>query len=131
MVSLSFQVLSFGEEKILAMVVFKPETLNLKQRGRWVAAFIELPSPYDVNNINVSTVSIEGVVPVSWGKVEKNRLMVKFDTFEVVDFIWISKLLHGGIIPPQVNKYVELTVTGRLTDGTWFEGVDKIKVINP
>lgn len=131
MISTSFQAFSTGEEKISATVAFKPETLNLKERGRWVTAFIELASPYDVNNINVSTVSIEEVVPVSWGKVEKYKLMVKFDTSVVIDFIWTSKLLHMRIVPPQENKYIELTVTGRLADGTWFEGKDRIKVINP
>ena len=131
MASQLFQVLSIGEEKISATVAFKPETLNLKQRGRWVTGFIELASPYDVNDISVSTVSIEEVVPVSWGKVEKYKLMVKFDTSVVIDFIWTSKLLHMRIVPPQENKYIELTVTGRLTDGTWFEGIDRIKVINP
>jgi len=128
--SLSVYGLSVGEEKISATVIFKPETLNLKERGL-ITAFIELPSSYDVNKINVSTVSIERVVPASWGRVENGRLMVKFDASETIDFIWTSKLLHMAIIPPQANRYIELKVVGELTDGSPFEGVDSIKVINP
>jgi len=130
-ISLSFYGYSSTGERILATVIFEPETLNLKEEGV-ITAFIELPSPYDVNNIDVSTVSIEGVVPASWGKVEDNRLTVKFDSEQVIDFIWAYKLGHMRIIMPQENYGVDLKVIGQITDGiTEFEGVGTITVINP
>lgn len=131
MVSLPFHTYSVAEERVQATVIFEPETLNLKKEGRWVRVFIELPSPHLVNNINVSTVSIEGVVQASWGKVEKDRLMLKFEADQVIDFIVLHKLFHMRIIMPQENYRVELKVIGQLTDGTEFEGIGTIKVINP
>ena len=32
---------------------FHPDTLNLKDRGRWVTAYVELPQGYDVDDIDL------------------------------------------------------------------------------
>lgn len=102
---------------IEASVDIKPDTLNLKSNGRWVTAFIALPDGYDVNDIDVGTVLLEGTVPAAWGKVQDGVLMAKFDREDVQDLV----------SPGEVT----LKVTGELSDGTVFEGSDTIRVINP
>lgn len=107
-----------------ATIDFKPDTLNLRSKGKWVTTFIELPEGYDVSDIDVSTVMLNDQVraenhPIKIGDYDRDGipdLMVKFDRSDV------QKILKVG------NK-VKITVTGKLTDGTPFEGSDTIRAI--
>ena len=109
-------------------VNINPETLNLKSKGTWITVDIELPEGYDVEDIDVTTVRVE-TVPAAWSNVEGNKLMAKFDRQTVINYIW-NRLCHMGIVPlPKEGVEVELTITGKLYDGTPFEGSDTIRVI--
>lgn len=120
-----------GEEVIPATVDFDPDTLNLKSKGKYVTAYIELPESYDVANIDISTVKISTVSmedgipaelsPTQVGDYDNDGvadLMVKFDRASVQAAVATT----GGA--------VELTVSGELTDGSTFEGTDTIRVID-
>jgi hypothetical protein len=115
-----------GVEQINATVDIDPDTLNLKSKGKWITAYIELPSNYNVSDIYVSTVRLEDNIsaeehPTEIGDQDKDGipdLMVKFDRLEV------QKML---LIP---GKYT-LKISGELIAGTEFEGRDTIRVINP
>lgn len=107
---------------IEADISIKPETINLKSNGKF-KAFITLPSPYSVNNIDVDTVECEGA-QASDGKVDKNRFIA---TFRVQDLdLGFDIKFHKG----RKDKKVEVTldVTGELKDGTKFKGSDTIKI---
>lgn len=100
---------------IEAEVSIKPETINLKSKGKF-KAFIELPSPYSAEDIELDTVECNGAQAIK-GTDDHDRFIA---TFEVQDLELESKNYK--------NEKVTLTVTGELTDGTKFQGSDEIKI---
>jgi len=128
----------FATFGIGATVDIYPKTLNLKSNGTFVTAYIELPEGYDVSDINVTTVFLDGTIPADlklWaiGNYDKDGvpdMMVKFDRQAVIDYIW-AKLYHMRIDPPSFPKEgveVGLTITGLLNTET-IEGSDTIRAI--
>lgn len=108
---------------IPADVEIKPETINLKSNGKF-KAFIELDSPYDVNDIVTETVECEGAKAID-GKVDKNRFIA---TFNIQDLDLDSNImLYRGQKKDEKEKQ-EFTVTGELEDGIKFEGSDTVKI---
>lgn len=109
---------------IPATVDFHPDTLNKKSKGKWVTVYTELPAGYNVTDINISTMMLNETVPAELHPTEIGDydsdgipdLMVKFDRQAVID-----------ILP--VGDVANVTVTGKLYDGTPFEGTDMIRVI--
>jgi len=100
-------------------VDIKPETLNLKSNGKWVTVHIGLSAGYDVNDIDIGTVALEGI-PADWGKVTGDKLKVKFSRAALIEHIRdVLGITEGD---------VELTVTGNLLDSTPIEGSDTIYV---
>ncbi|MCZ7362135.1 MAG: hypothetical protein O8C58_02165, partial [Candidatus Methanoperedens sp.] len=103
-------------QKIKAKVDIKPETINLASKGKFTA-FITLPEGFDVRDIDVGTVVIEGAHAVKSmiSKENGGTLIAKFNTQDLED-------VHTG-------NAVKFTVTGKV-DGTKFEGSDTVKVID-
>jgi hypothetical protein len=101
-----------------AVVDIDADTLNLKSKGRWITSYITLNTPYNVNDIDSNSVMLEDTIPIEWGDVQNDTLMVKFDRSDVEDML----------SPGTYN----LKVAGELADGTSFEGYsDEIRVIDP
>lgn len=98
---------------ISAEVDIKPETINLKAKGVFTA-FLSLPGPFDVKEIDLSTIVCEGA-PAVRGTVANNILTVKFDREDL-------KITTAG------NTAV-FKVTGKLKDGAPFEGSDTVRLI--
>lgn len=105
----------FPRIAIPANITIKPETLNLASKGEFTA-FITLPEPYNITDINISTVVCEGAPAVNGMVADDNKYIAKFDREDLI-----------GVEP---GPEVELTVTGKLFDGTAFEGSDTIRVID-
>jgi len=116
---------------IAADVDIDPDTLNLKSKGKWITAYIELPEGYDVNDINVTMILLNDFIPAELhpteiGDYDTNGildLMVKFDRTRVISLL----ILH---MSPHVKQKVSLTLTGNLNDGTPFSGSDTINVLS-
>jgi hypothetical protein len=123
-----------------ATIDIDPDTLNVKSHGEWITAYIELPEGYDVNDIGVSTIylldtiSVDTSAPATVGDYDSDGtsdLMVKFDRTAVVDYLSIEDVTEEVTEDETgTDYYVELTITGKLTDETPFEGRDTIRVID-
>jgi hypothetical protein len=126
---------------IHADLVIKPETLNLKSKGEWVTAYIELSEYYDVADIDVNTVYFDGTVPAvndtQYGFVTDPdsylvdydgdgflERMVKFNRAAVIEYLGTDNCEEDT----GNDELVELFVTGEVADTT-FEGSDTIRVI--
>lgn len=101
-------------------IKIKPKSLNLKSKGKWVTAYIIIPPGYSCSDIDISSIRLNGVVPVSmlWTpKCSKNKLKVKF----------LRSLVKPTLSP---GNNVPVSITG-LIAGLCFEGIDYIKVKAP
>jgi len=117
--SYDYIMLHTGQLSVDATVNIDPDLLNLKSKGRWITAYIELPEGYDTGEIDTATISLKKddfKVGGEYSELQTNCLMVKFPRSEVQGF------LEPGDI--------ELTVSGKLTGGMLFEGTDTIRVID-
>ena len=111
--------------ELFSTIDIDPDTLNVKSKGKWITTYIELPEGYDVNDIDVGTVLLNYQVhaeahPTEIGDYDNDDiadLMVKFDGQEVIAIV-------------DAGDQVEITVTGKLTDGALFKGIDTIRVID-
>ena len=109
---------------IRATIDFDPDTLNLKAKGKYVTVYIELPPGYDVSQIDIFSIRLNGTVPAlakptQVGDYDSDGvpdLMVKFDASAV-----------KGLLTP--GSQVEITITGEVA-GIAFEGSDTIRVIS-
>ena len=114
-----------------ALIDIDPKSLNLVSKGNWITAYIELGKSFDMQKVNVSSIMLNGTIPVgayapvAIGDYDKDGipdLMVKFSRSAVTSYIHNQGIRHGR---------VTLMITGKLKDGTPFEGNDVIKVIFP
>ncbi len=104
-----------------------PGTVNLRSKGRYISAYIELASPHDVRNIDVSTIRLNealGVAPrapVSFADHDEDGildLMVKFDLAGV-------KALFS-----KPGTY-RLQITGRfVVGGNSFDALATVRVLS-
>jgi hypothetical protein len=104
--------------EIEAMVDIKPNTLNLKSKGRWVTAYLRLPSDYSVDMVELESLLLEGHISPErvHVDVEDQVVKLKFGRREVQALVSVPEAL--------------LTLTGELTSGITFTGSDAIRVID-
>ncbi len=114
--SYASDIVTIAIPTVMATVNIHPYALNLRSKGKWITAHIELLEGYNVGDIDASTIRLNDEAVAGRSKVSGKKLLVKFDRSKV-----IALLTQAG--------EVELTVTGTLIDGILFEGSDTIKVI--
>jgi hypothetical protein len=116
---------------MLAGIDINPDTLNLGSKGKWISCYIELYRDVNVSSIDVSSILLNGTVPVdpkgpsTIGDYDSDGipdLMVKFNRTAVSEYILSTGVRFGN---------VTLTVSGKLYDGTLFEGSDTIMARMP
>jgi len=123
-----------GGEVCIATVKICPQALNLRSRGKWITAYVEIPG-YDPHDINVSSMLMNITIPAepkpkAIGDYDNDGipdLMVKFDRAEVVSYV----LANVNVLELIEERFmsVTLTLTGKLNDGTPFQGNDTIEIV--
>jgi hypothetical protein len=109
----------------LAHVSVMPQFLNPRSEGRWVTVLVELPRGCKAKDVDLSSITLNGTISEAYSKALGNRfLLVKFERAKVISFILRS------VEPDCRIRTVVLTITGRLKDGTSFQGSDTIRIIN-
>ncbi len=113
---------------INATVDVNPKALNLRSRGKWITGYIELPEGYNVNDVDVSTMMLDGTVsvdlsaPIAVGDYDNDTvqdLMVCFNWPDLAEYILSRDVVFGNIT---------LKISGKLYNGSWFIGTDTILV---
>ncbi|GEM_PF-1845747 len=104
------------EQEIAASVDIDPDTLNLKSQGKWITAYLTLPSDYKVEDVKIDTVRLQDALKVKLGEIQDGTLMLKFSRSEMQSILPVGE--------------ADITVTGELTDGTIFKATDTISVIS-
>jgi concanavalin A-like lectin/glucanase superfamily protein len=127
---IALDLLEFGDVQpafIPCTLDIRPDTLNKKSNGNFITCYIELPGEYDVDFIDIETITLtvdEATIyvesfPMKIGDYNDNGipdLMVKFDRQSGQDAC--------------VPGVVEMTLYCELYDGTIFEGEDTVLVID-
>jgi hypothetical protein len=106
---------------IVAAIDVDHGTLNLWGDGDWITPCITLPEGYDVSDIDVDTILLEGDIPAGWAGVQDGVLIAKFNRTALTSHVYHVLGIKYGT--------VRLTISGSLDDGTPFEGSNMIKVI--
>lgn len=113
-------------------VCYRPRTLNLKSRGRWITAIVKLPKEYEAENVNISSITLNGTVPAdskhyaTFDCEELHLLILKFNRTAVIE------LIKSSLEDIDYKKRAEvwLTITGNFSDGLPFQGTNRIRVIH-
>jgi hypothetical protein len=112
-------------------VRYYPRTLNLKSRGKWITAIVRVPKEYNVSDMDVSSILLNGTVPANQRHYVickcLNLIVLKFNRTEVIELI--KESLNETVCKKKSMK-VSLTLTGNFLDGTPFQGTDRIRVIH-
>lgn len=115
-----------------------PNTLSLRSKRKYITAFIELPEDYNVSDIDVSSISLNGTILVdrdastAIGDYDNDTirdLMVKFNGTEVISY-FLTTVNMTKFIEERFMTIV-LTITGQLNDETPFQGDDTVRIIMP
>lgn len=112
-----------------------PDTLNLRSRGRWITAYLELSGGKNLMDIDVSTLLLNGTIPAEMWPTEIGDydedgvpdLMVKFNRTAVQEYIKGLNISGGG--GGTFGYEITMTITGMFNDGTPFECSDTIRVL--
>jgi hypothetical protein len=103
---------------IEAEVDVDPDTLNLNSKGNWIMCYIWLPEEYNVTDVDPNSIILENDI--------KAESFLANNTEQFVTAIFSREKVQSIL---DVGE-VELRITGRLKDGTLFEGTDVIRVID-
>ncbi len=132
-----FWLVKLAHSEISATVDVDPDTLNLKSKGKWITAYIELPEGYNASDIDISTILLNDTIPAeihptSVGDKDGDGipdLMVKFDRAEVTSYI-LANVNMTKLYKERFMK-ITLTMTGYLNNDTLFQGSNTVKIIMP
>lgn len=104
---------------------FDPDTINLNSNGKWVTCYIELPEGYDVSDVLISELVLNGAV---YADVSHKGDIGDADEDGVPDLA--VKFDRGAAEPLFLVGEQVVWVSGELADGTLFSASDLVTVLD-
>lgn len=122
----------FIYEVVPAVIDIDPDVLNLKSKGEWITSYIELPEGYDVYQIDLSTVMLNGAIsaegdPKYGFVIDPESRIGDYDNDEILDCMVKFKRSDVQEIL-EVGDEILITITGKV-EVQPFKGTDTIRVI--
>lgn len=115
-----------GEEAHEGILVdIKPATLNLKSKGKYISALIDLPIEYDNENMILTTVKIGDSIEAKKIVFKKGVFIAKFKREELIGYLSSMDINT----PTTVELGLEFQFFGDNTDLT-VEAKDTIKILH-
>jgi predicted outer membrane repeat protein len=93
-----------------------PRTINLASKGNWITCYIWLPDQYNVADIDPNSIFLKCEIEPDFLHIDEQGQIVT------------ARFTRKNVQPILEVADIELTITGKLTDGTVFEATDTIKV---
>lgn len=125
-------VVSGVPDFVMATVEYGPETINLKSRGKFVTAYIELPDSFNPENIEVSSISITTIddIPITPILTEVQPTEIgDFDSDNIPDLmVKFDRSALQQVLTPGMR---EIRLEGLLVTGQPFVGERSVAVIRP
>jgi hypothetical protein len=124
-------VVSGVPDFVVATVEYGPETLNLKSRGKYVTAYIELPDSFDPVEIDVAFITITAIDGININPIPAETRPTHvgdFDSDGTPDLMvkFSRSALQQVLTPGMRNIQLE-----GLVDGQFFIGERSVGVIRP
>jgi hypothetical protein len=134
---------------IEAIIDIDPDTLNLRSEGKWITCYVTLPEGYPVDVFDPTAVALtrvnggtletfiysdlEAIPPKRAAEKgnypEEDEVQFQESLEEEMLKVKLSRSEVQAVVP--LGDEVELTVTGNLLNGAFFQGTDVIRVIDP
>ncbi|MFZ7136958.1 MAG: hypothetical protein ACOWW1_00850 [archaeon] len=110
-------------EELSVKIKITPQSLNLKSKGKWIMAHIEITGA-NASDVDVSSIRLEGVIEPETSEIgDEGKLIIKFNRTEVQNYIKDNYETS--------NKFsnIQLTISGKI-DGQTFQDSNNIKIKN-
>lgn len=122
------QTLTLGLNVLFQVAAdFKPDTFWLRGRGAYVSVYLTMPTEYSADEVNISSVTIEGVIPtITKPKVikkinkQRKQLRVDFNRQAFADFIRSKN--------PKDKENITFKVLGKIIGGIGFQGTASVVI---
>lgn len=103
---------------LAAQIHIQPRIINLQSHGKWLTCHILLPDGYSAADIDVDSILLEDEIKTASFRIHSGApgALALFGRRDLLDILSPGRL--------------QLTITGQLTNGTEFIGIDTIKVLN-
>ena len=111
----------FSDIAIPAYLAVYPPSLNLASDAQWIKCHIRLPVGYNVADVDSNTIFLG---------VQQNKIQPQKIEIDEVEQLVVARFACSDLQRILGVGSVELTVSGRLLDGTKFKAADTIKVID-
>jgi hypothetical protein len=89
---------------IIASIDIKPDTLNLKSKGNWITAYIELPEGSNVGDIDCSTIRLAGAFTVTQSDITHRVVPIRNTESAASFYDYYSASGHTPYMEYEVGK---------------------------